>query len=240
MATKLTDHFTLDSIAGFLKDFRRPEGRFDPDRPWRSVFGVYTLAGRGGRTGRLEIERKTASGHDFVLDMAYEKNLPGHIQHIKAKMHCLDDELATPARATVGSEIRRRGGGVLRDTKLQKTVRAENGQVLIADEHHEERVAVESAWTVNWALFDAVQRLPRKTFDPIKFVMLDHFDQFKGGQIISYREKIDVTLAGRTIRLHRFDHLGEGIVPWVYWVDDLRRLLFVVSGLEAYILETQA
>jgi len=66
--------------------------------------------------------------------------------------------------------------------------------------------------------------------------MLDHFDQVKPGQSISYRTTIDVMLGGRAVRLHGFDHLGEGIVPWVYWVDDQGRLLFAVSGLAGYLL----
>lgn len=240
MATKLTDHFTLDSIAGFLKDFKRPKDGFDPQGPWKSVYGVYTLAGRGGRAGRLEIERKSISKDSFVLDMTYEKNLPGHTQHVTAEIHCRADELSTPLTWKFDSEIRARGGGVLANTKLKKTAKAMKDHIKVAEGKHEESIAIESAWTVNWALFDAVQRLPRKAFAPIEFVMLDHFDQFKGGQRISYRRKTDVTIAGQEMRLHGFDHLGRGIVPRVYWVDDRGQLLFVVSGLEAYLLETQA
>lgn len=240
MATKLTEHFTLDSISAFAQNFRWPEGRFDPEGSLRSIYGVYTLAGSGGRAGRLQIRRKSISNDGFVLEMDYEKTLPGHIQHVTAEMHCRRSELSTPTRWNFNSEIRRREGGILPHTKLKKSATAEDGRITIADTDHEEHIALESEWTVNWALFDAVQRLPRKKRDPIKFAMLDHFDQFKGNQRISYREKIDITLGGRTTKLHRFDHLGEGIVPWVYWVDDRGRLLFAVSGLEAYILETQA
>ena len=54
----------------------------------------------------------------------------------------------------------------------------------------------------------------------------------------AYRLSADVLLAGQPVRLHAYDHLGEGIVPWIYWVDDRGRLLLAVSGLEAYLLDS--
>jgi hypothetical protein len=94
--------------------------------------------------------------------------------------------------------------------------------------------------------------------------MLDHLDEPKPNQSLSYRETADVLLSGRhltkrraahldkrqarkparslrgtqPVRLHAFEQLGDGIVPWIYWVDDRGRLLVAVSGLEAYILES--
>lgn len=43
---------------------------------------------------------------------------------------------------------------------------------------------------------------------------------------------------GEKVTLHAFEQLGEGIVPWVYWTDDLGRLLLVVAGLEVYVLDS--
>ena len=33
-----------------------------------------------------------------------------------------------------------------------------------------------------------------------------------------------------------FDVLGDGIIPTVYWVDNYNRVIFIVSGVEAYVL----
>jgi len=45
---------------------------------------------------------------------------------------------------------------------------------------------------------------------------------------------------GRDVRLHAYSQVGRGIVPWVYWVDEQGRLLFIVAGLEGYVLNAQA
>jgi len=226
----------LDIIARVLERFRPPRDRFDPNGPWQSAYGVYTLAGQGALAGKLRIERGAVSEDRFVLKMVYEKSLPGHLQQVEAEIHCRNDELGTPVRWTLTSEIRDRAGNAIRNTKLKKSAVAEKGYIEIDDGRGKRQIDVESGCTTNWVLFDAVQRLPRRKFEPLRFTMLDHFDQVKAGQSISYRETIDVMLGGRAVRLHGFDHLGEGIVPWVYWVDDLGRLLFAVSGLAGYLL----
>lgn len=236
MATEVTEHFTLDTVSGPLKRFRRPAGRFDPNGAWQSEYGVYTLAGQGALAGKLRINHKPISDNSLVLNIAYEKSLPGHSQQIAAELHCRCDQLSTPLRWTLTSQIRDRVGNPIRNTKLKQSAVAEKGYIEIDDGRSKRRIDVESGYTINWALFDAVQRLPRRKFEPLRFTMLDHFDQVKAGQSISYRETIDVMLGGRAVRLHGFDHLGEGIVPWVYWVDDRGRLLFAVSGLEGYLL----
>ena len=111
-------------------------------------------------------------------------------------------------------------------------------EIDLTDGRTQRQIPAPGAYAVNWALFEAVGRLPREEFEPLRFTMLDHFDQLKPGQVLSYRETADVSLGGRSVRLHAYDHLGEGIVPWIYWVDDEGRLLFAVSGLEAYLLDS--
>lgn len=238
MATELTEHFTLDTVSRLLKRFRRPDGRFDPNGAWQSEYGVYTLAGQGALAGKLRISRKPISDNSLVLNIAYEKSLPGHRQQVKAELHCRNDELSTPLRWTFTSQTYDNAGNPLANTKLKESAVIKDGHIEIVDGGGKERIAVGSAYTLNWGLFEAVQRLPREKFEPLAFTMIDHFDQVKEGQSISYREAISVILGAETVRLHGFDHLGRGIVPWVYWVNDQGRLLFAVAGLEAYILDT--
>jgi hypothetical protein len=242
---KPQDLFTLNVVAPHLKDFRPPEGPHDPHGDWTLAYGVYTLGairGHGGRIGQLLVRRESGDAGGAVVHVDYRKNVrPDLAQKVAARITCRGGALATPVRWTCSSEIVRAADGAetpIENTRLEKSATAEDGQVEIRDGEHARRLSIPTPFVVNWALFEAVGRLPREPFDPIHFAMLDHFDQIKGDQVLSYRQWVDVLLAGQRARLHAYDHLGQGIVPWVYWVDDPGRLLFAVSGLEAYLLES--
>ena len=242
---KPQDLFTLNVVAPHLKGFRPPQGPHDPRGDWTLAYVVYTLGairGPGGRLGGLVVRRRAADDGGATLAIEYEKRVnPQHVQKVVAEITCRGDALATPVRWTFSSEIAGRAGGAdgpVENTRLEQSATAEDGHVEIRDGTHSRRLAAGPPFAINWALFEAVGRLPRETFDPIRFTLLDHFDQLKPAQVLSYRLSADVQLAGQPVRLHAYDHLGEGIVPWIYWVDDRGRLLFAVSGLEAYLVDS--
>ena len=114
-----------------------------------------------------------------------------------------------------------------------------DGTIVIQDPHETKALPVAGPYTLNWCLFDAVQRLPREKTQPLGFTLIDHFDEPKADCTLAFRKRMDVAVAGgRTIATYSYDQLGRGNVPWVYWVDDRGRLLFVAAGLEAYALES--
>jgi len=244
-ASKPQDLFTLNVLAPHLEGFRPPRGPHDPRGDWTLAYVVYTLGairGPGGRLGRLVVERRASDDGGATLGVEYEKRVnPRYVQRVSAEIACRGDALATPVRWTFSSEITGRAGGSegpVESTRIEQSAVAEGGQVEIRDGTGARRLAVSPPWAINWALFEAVGRLPRGPFDPIGFTLLDHFDQPKPGQVLSYRLSADVELAGRPVRLHAYDQLGEGVVPWIYWVDDAGRLLVAVSGLEAYVVDS--
>ena len=237
----LEDLFTLNVVAPHLKRFRPPRGPHDPQGDWALEYGVYTLGsihGHGGRLGSLSVKRKATGGEGSTLGIEYEKRVnPDFVQKVVAEITCRGDRLATPTRWSYSAEIARRDEGTLEKTCLEKSGEAKGRQIEISDGQGVRRLAAPSSWTINWALFEAVPRLPREPFDPIRFALLDHFDQLKENQVLSYRQSTEVAIGEVPVRLHAYDHLGEGIVPWIYWVDEAGRLLFAVSGLEAYLLD---
>ena len=237
----LEDLFTLNVVAPHLKRFRPPPGPHDPRGDWALDYVVYTLGsirGHGGRLGTLSLRRKATAGDGAILAIDYQKRVtPDGFQKVVAGITCRGDRLATPTRWRYSAEIARPGQVTLETTRLEKSGEAKDRQVEIIDHGGVRPMAVPPSWTINWALFEAVGRLPREPFDPIRFALLDHFDQLKANQVLSFRQSVEVAIGGKPLRLHAYDHLGEGIVPWIYWVDEQGRLLFAVSGLEAYLLD---
>jgi hypothetical protein len=73
---------------------------------------------------------------------------------------------------------------------------------------------------------------------------LEDFDRPKPHHTLQYVDTVSLLLAdhrtrtGTLLRLHVYHHLGDGNMPWVYWVDEQGRLLFAVSGFEAYALNS--
>lgn len=90
---------------------------------------------------------------------------------------------------------------------------------------------------MNWALFDVVQRLGGEKTKLPAFTLIGHFDQVKLDYKSTYRKAMPVKIGKKTVRMTAYDQIWRGNVPWVYWVDENRRLLLVVAGLEAYVLE---
>jgi len=264
-ATQLVDHFSLGFISGRVKAFRPPDESFDPGGDWTLNYGVYTFAsGRSGassgaQVGRMQFARKAVDDATALLTISYDKLWPEVTQHVEAEIRCGTDRLSTPGAWHYSARV-----ADYENSKITKRATANDGRIEICDDHSTRRLALNGHFTINWALWDAVMRLPREAVELITFTMLDHFDQIKRRQSIAFRKSVVVSLGeqrrqeetmrelprgritetrwathgGRNVTLHAFEHLGEGIVPWVYWLDDHGRLLFVISGIEVYILES--
>ncbi|UCH33354.1 MAG: hypothetical protein JSV65_12310 [Armatimonadota bacterium] len=266
--SELRDHFSLDILAGALSDFQPPAEPFDPMDDWQASYGVYSLARGAAPIGRLRLSRRAQSADRFALRVECRKSILGgdYEQRVNAAVECRLDALATPVRWRYSSETVSRTGEPVAHSRLHKTGRLGGGRCVVEDGRSRRALQVSGDCALSWALFEAVSRLPRERFAPLRFTLLDHFDQVKPNQQLSYREAIRVELGGERVQeqhvreldrgriytttwgrrnakqvtLHGYDHVGHGIVPWVYWADDQGRLLFVSAGLEAYLLDSAA
>mgnify|MGYP000883775382 FL=1 len=268
--TMLGDDFSLEFISARLTNFKIPEAPFEPAGNWQLDYGVYTFSTTrqgptpGGLVGRMTLTRQAVDESQADLMLAYEKNGPGTVQKVAATMRCGTDALSTPVRWQYSAEVVDSDGKRYEDSRLAKRAVATDGRIEIIDDHSTRQIALNGPFTVNWALWDAVMRMPRGEAAPLPFTMLDHFDQVKRGQSLAFRKSAVVALGrrrtkeqnwqdmekgrirqtrwvltdGHDVTLHAFEQLGEGIVPWVYWTDDRGRLLFVVAGLEVYVLDS--
>jgi hypothetical protein len=267
--------FSLDTLAFPLESFKPPTGPFDSQGPWRATYGIYTMPGQAGRAGEMRLARATPVNNSFSLRFRYDKNLVGGARQVtEATIQCANDALATPSRWTLDAVTLDHAGKPMPGTHIKKsgkaTPTAESGglpinpEVELQDDSGTRNLTIPGPYAINWALFEAVQRLPRNPGEPLHFTMVDHFDQPKPNQTLAYRSEEQVLLGMRTVeekqteqlekgritrtvqkqeggtagRFHTFHQLGHGIVPWVYWLDEQGRLLIASSGLEAYIAES--
>ena len=94
---------------------------------------------------------------------------------------------------------------------------------------------IEGRLSHQWSLLDAVQRLPGGTFPTLRFQFLTCDGVLLPDHTLAYRGAIEIA-AGR---LHGYEHLGTGILPWIYYTSDSGRLLIAVSGLEAWLFDEE-
>lgn len=207
----------------------------DSSGPWNATYGMFSATRRLGQHGTMEIRRRTeADGAALTLKML-DGQCPPYTQKVDALIHCKADTLSTPTKWRVTEEMFG-GDRPVALTKISKSAVAKNGRIEITDTSGTQTIAVKGPYTINWALYDAAGRLGRKDFKPVRFDLIDHFDQFKGDQEIRYRASKKVKLGRSQVMLHAFDHVGFGIVPWTYYLSDGGLVVLAVGGLEIYAL----
>ena len=230
---RIKEAFPLSTVAGLLERLSVPAGRFDASGSWSANYGIFGILAGPVQSGRLRLHRK--AGDAVALRVSVERHQPGgYIQRVAGRLSCRADELSTPTQWRFEAQLLAADSKPLAGTRIEKTAVVRDGALLIKDGAADKRIALPRAYTLNWALFDAAGRLPRRAFKPIEFDLIDDFDRLKGGQVLSYRTSQTVAVGGRKVRLHAFDHLGRGILPWVYFVDDRGLLVLAVGGLAAY------
>jgi len=237
------ERYPLRSLVTALRTYDPPSGPFEAAGSWDQTWNVYALGGRaaGARpVGTLTLQRRV-SGKDATLKVAYDKSLgAAGRQTIAATLHGrADHPLATPTEWTFRIDLLDAAGQPVPHTHVRKraAAAAENGTLTIRDAVRTQTLRVAGPYTVNWCLFDALQRLPRAETQPLAFTLIDHFDQPKPETTLAYRKPMRVGIAGgKTVSTHAYEQFGRGNVPWVYWVDEAGRLLLVVAGLEGYML----
>lgn len=70
-----------------------------------------------------------------------------------------------------------------------------------------------------WALFDAVQRLPREKTRPVSFSLTEDGDILKERQTLCYYRSRTVKLGGTSIKLDGYLQTGDDISPSGHRVD---------------------
>lgn len=125
-------------------------------------------------------------------------------------------------------------GQAVADAELRKSGALRDGKWVVGRRAQ----PLGGAHALNWGLFDAVQRLPRALPEPLCFDLIKDFDELKPAQTLGWRESLSVAQGGAVLELEAWQLTGEGTLPTIYYRDTQGRLLFVISGLEGYILDS--
>jgi len=233
--------YPLRSLLPALRQFEPPADDFDPAGSWERTWEVCALAGRAPSVrsvGRLTL-RRDAGRETARLDVTYRKDLTGGRQEVTGTLEVpADAPLATPRRWSFRVRLLDAKGRAIPETTIARRAAVTDGRITLAGGAGTRTLEPAGPYTVNWCLFNAVQRLPGADTPARTFTLIDHFDQVKPETTLSFHKAMDVRVAGgRTLLTRAYQQLGRGNVPWVYWTDEAGRLLWVVAGLEGYVLK---
>lgn len=226
---------------GALKDFSAPAGDFDPNGKWTQAYRLW-LVQRFLGGGSVRLRRRRAGDKGAVrldVDLAVAEHT-GYLRRTRAVLDCAADKLCTPTAWTLESRSIGVDGRPVPATTVSERGTIGAGRMKTRFGGHRRTRAVPAPVTSNWSLFDAVQRLAPAKIQPIRFAVLEEMDLLKTSQRLAFREAKRIELGGRTLRLHGYERIGRGVLPWQYWVDASGRLLFAFSGLRAWIYDPKA
>ncbi|OPZ17730.1 MAG: hypothetical protein BWZ10_01151 [candidate division BRC1 bacterium ADurb.BinA364] len=218
-------------------------GGFDPEGAWRQVYRIWMTGGPSANyRGYLALERQPAAAGSFALNIeqVFLSERMRAVHETSAQIQC-SGPLAVPSRWRLSSRVRDFATGEEYPEAAVEQEGALEGETLwIATKGEKKAHRAPAAWTANWTLFEALQRLPRSETANLKFDLLDDLDIWKTGHRLAYRGEESVLFGGQTASVARFDQIGRGCLPQRYYVDGQGRLLLSHTALRAYILDPAA
>ncbi len=113
-----------------------------------------------------------------------------------------------------------------------------NGQISYeSGPYHYSKPAGSRDLTWKWGIIHLIQKMAETSMDEIHFSALDELDMVYDHQYARFRKQQAIDCGDRILDFKVFDVLGDGIIPTVYWVDNRHRVVFIVTGTEAFVLE---
>lgn len=88
-----------------------------------------------------------------------------------------------------------------------------------------------------WGLVSVVQKMAANKTKELQFSTLDEFDALYSNQTLKFRKLLSLDCGDeRVLDFKVFELTGDGILPTVYYADDKGRVVFIISGMEAYVI----
>lgn len=229
-----------------VDEFPATPKEFDPQANWVNTYRIWTCHGfretGNQNVGFMRIERSAGKSNTaFTLKVHKEAaEADGIVNVIDAEIQCQYDQLASPVRWRLSSRFIGPDGHSQEELSIQEKTQIEENIMILQTGSRTLRRKVPSRLTCDFSIFEAVQRLKFDKETSLSFDMLEGLSLLKQGQQLSYRGDYPMNLNSNNVSLHRFDQLGDGILPYEYWLDNNHRLVAVTSMNKAYILDDQA
>jgi hypothetical protein len=157
---------------------------------------------------------------------------------VSGKIKCKPDLTLSPEAWKVFSRIALlNDGSAYRGTGIKNIGVAKEGEIVIKNLPRpitKSYGQMPLSW--KWGLLSVVQNMAVSSIQELHFSSLDEFDMIYKKQVIRFRRKVRIDCGNQQmVDFKIFELTGNGVIPTVYWVDNLNRTVFIISGMEAFV-----
>ena len=237
---------SLGVIEPYLNEFQPPSGAFDPAGSWTQTYQIVPLKLElKAFGGQLKIQRTPrVDGAQLEVEqelrLAKERTQPApYTQWTKASLQCGTGLWSTPRRFTTEAWTTSPDGQAQAETREKFSAEISGTEIRFSGVR-KPAVRVAREWTLDWALFDALQRLPTDKPASWELDIVEDCDLVRPRQRLSCVGPLAAKVAGKDLQLFGFMHFGPAALPIHYWLDARHRLLFAIHYYRAFILTSNA
>ncbi len=245
------EEFSLLKMERILPDYKIPVCKDFSTDSFRSGYTLYNFYKEMAMTaGWFEIMKKDSSTPSYQVtcirkataDISIEnEDYTGKYRGLyifNGEINAKNDLLASPVKWECETKISDdTNGSPYLNTLHRWKGSVKNGQVNYhSGKQHIIKTPANKALTWKWGIINLVQKMAEQSVTEIHFSALDEMDMLYEHQYARFRKKQQVDCGATNVEFSVFDVLGDGIIPTVYWVDNFNRVIFIVSGVEAYVL----
>ncbi|MDP2335793.1 MAG: hypothetical protein Q8N05_04975 [Bacteroidota bacterium] len=240
--------FSLLKLEKLLSGYKFPFTEQFSTVSFKSEYKLYNLYGNNAVfAGEFLLESRMKGKNrwfDFLNWRLADDGIKNKDQKFKyivsGNVKCKTDSTFSPEKWNVSSRISHSEEGVaFGGTGIINEGKATRGEISLKTAGKSIKKTfglVPLSW--KWGLLAVVQNMAESSLHELRFSMLDEFDVIHKNQTLKNRKKVSLDCGdGHLIDFRVFKLTGEGIIPTVYWVDNMNRTVFVISGMEAFVLD---
>jgi hypothetical protein len=200
--------------------------------------GTFDIAKKDGPTPSYKVTGIRKATADITIENeSYKGKFRGNYI-FRGEMAAKNDLLASPVKWECETKIADELNGLPYLNTLHRWKGSfKNGRVYYqSGSQHIIKIPANQDLTWKWGIINLVQKMAEQSVHEIHFSALDEMDMIYAHQYARFRKKQLIDCGTAKVDFSVFDVLGDGIIPTVYWLDNFNRVIFIISGVEAYVL----
>ncbi len=231
---------------GELNDFTPAFDKFKPEGSWENKYRIWVCHGyiksSNKNCGMLRVI-KTAGNSPGFFSLTIRQEIvhyEGIVLRTDVDLKCINDYLATPIEWELSNRFF--GPDKKEKPELDSNVKGiiGNDTIEIKSINHSFKHKIINKTTSDFCLFEAIQRRALKKEQSEQFDILEGMSLLKENHYLVYRGLETFKINNKQTELHHFHQIGQGVLPYNYWLDSNHRLVLVQTGSRVYILDEDA
>jgi hypothetical protein len=238
------DEFSIKKIQQLLADYSLPSAEKFSLNEYSLQYNAWALyPGKAIDAGTLSIKREnTETGFRNMLSQERLANSGvksknrGFAYHLKSWVETNGSTFEVPLKWETETWIADKTNTVFEGTHRKVTGNTSN-EIKI-NFAKRKIITLKPPQQLVWerGVIQLVQKMASENTNKHTFSILDENYAILPAQQVQFYKEVIIDIYGVKHTFKLYDHTGTGTVPFVYWVDKNNRVVFIISGMESYLL----